>query len=145
MQLKVTRSLKEGGIISKSTIFCLDVRAAFTEEVTAMLNRFKWGGMVLYDSEVEQGTKLSSSDSFRDAWAKGRASAGRLKIRITPDSLRQGHRFENADLAEVSFGLDAIRDACRNLQRYFENAKPYDGREAILEFTSDDKTMVIAA
>lgn len=133
MQLKIRRSTKETGMLTKATSFVLDARVEYSAEEQQALDRFKWTNLVLYDSEVEQGTKVTGRDSFQMAWAKGAASAGRLKIKLTPSNLKSGHHYETTDLSEAVLAEEQIIAACQGLRNYFSNAKVYDGSETVLE------------
>jgi hypothetical protein len=141
MQLKLKRSLKEGGMLTKTTSFVLDGRVSFSAEETAAIDKFKWSGMVLYDSEAEQGTKTTSADSWKTAWAKGVASAGRLKIKLSPGTLIQGFHFETTNLSESVLAEETIIEVCENLRNYFTHAQTYNGSENVLEITGS-KTVV---
>ena len=50
MQLKLSRSQKSSGMLSKSVVFCLDARADLTQEERHLIDKYKLGSQVIYNS-----------------------------------------------------------------------------------------------
>src|ERR1051325_9755730 len=51
MQIKIKRSQTTSGMISKTVKFCADIRAEYTAEERANINKYSLGGDVIYDSK----------------------------------------------------------------------------------------------
>lgn len=64
MQLKLQRSQREGGVVSKSVIFCLDARVEFTPAEQASITRYKLHKQVIYNSEAAQKHLASAGMSM---------------------------------------------------------------------------------
>ncbi|MFN7089537.1 MAG: hypothetical protein ACK4P4_03170 [Allorhizobium sp.] len=170
MQLKLQRSQREGGVMSKSVIFCLDARVEFNAEEAANLKRYKMLEQVIYTSEgakkaaegsaaamqKARGNRLSA-DSVDDllfsaaagiggglkAAALGAVSA--MKLRITVNSLQKGQHIECKSLDELLGAESAVIEACKNLRVYLDTAATFDGREVLIDFSSQEATVVASA
>ncbi len=170
MQLKLSRSQREGGFIGKSILFCLDARVAYTAAETANIRRYKLQDQIIYSSEA------ALSASAGSAAASARAQAGHLgfssmddvlssaaskmghglkaaalgalatmKLTISIGSLERGHHIECKSLDELLGAEEAIMDACRSLKGYLDTAATFDGREVLVDFSTDEPTIVASA
>lgn len=141
MQLKIRRSQKETGMMSKSVIFCLDARAEFTQEEAANISKYKLGGQVVYNSEASK-KHLASGDRQIDGSTVGYVKAigafalAAMQLNITVNSLTQGQHIECKTLDEVLGAEEALTEACQNLKAYLEAAATFDGRETVLDFSA---------
>jgi hypothetical protein len=150
MQLKITRSQREGGVIATSVIFCLDARAELTAEERSNVLRYRLGNQTLYSSESAKrhADKAAASldqterGTHAQQWggiAKGLAYAAlsKLSLNISVDSLQRGHHIECKDLNEVIATESALFSACENLREYLATAATFDGREAVIDFSKE--------
>src|SRR5258708_12692460 len=55
MQLLVKRSQRSGGVFGGKVIFTLDMRADYTAEEKANINKYNLGGEVIYNSQAPKG------------------------------------------------------------------------------------------
>lgn len=140
MRLKLTRSQKESGMISKSVVFMLDARSELTPEETAAVKKYKLGNQVIYNSEAA-ARHLDSAHGSLDSGTAGGLIGGmasmamaRMKLNISIDSLQKGHHIECKDLDELLGAEEAVRNACEMLKQYLEVAKSFDGSEEVLEY-----------
>lgn len=147
MQLKIKRSQRTGGVMGNKVIFALDARSELKAEEKALVSKYALGKMVVYDSEArkkltEAGqTHIAESQSGsagHSVWAatKGLANLAiaAMSLRVSVDSLTQGHHIECKDMDELLGAEEAITEACRNLKGYLETAATFDGREVVIDF-----------
>ena len=151
MQLKLKRSQREGGIVGKSVIFCLDARVEFTPEERANLLRHKLHNQVIYNSAAaEKHLARGEAHEQSDTWggiAKSLAHSAlaAMKLNITVASLEKGQHVECKDMAELLAAEEAVKEACSLLRRYLDTAATFDGREMLFDFTSEEPQVVATA
>jgi len=147
MQLKIRRSQREGGVISKNVIFCLDARVQFTDVEQANLSRYKLINQVIYNSEASQRA-LSRSDALRDGSMSGSLKSlaftamAAMRLNITVSSLTRGQHIECKSLDELLGAESAIEEACQNLKGYLDVAATFDGREVLIDYSSVEGTVI---
>lgn len=150
MQLKLKRSQREGGLISKSVIFCLDARADFTPEERNSISRYKLHNEVIYNSEA-QLRLLEKSAVQRDGSFVGSLKSlatvalAHTQLYITIASLQKGQHVECKSLEELIGAEEAICIACQNLKAYLEAALTFDGREVLVDFATGVPQIVAEA
>ena len=170
MQLKLQRSQREGGVMAKSVIFCLDARVEFNAEEAANLKRYKMLEQVIYTSEgakkaaegsaaamqKARGNRLPPTDmddllfsaaagigGGLKAAALGAVSA--MKLRITVNSLQKGQHIECKSLDELLGAESAVIEACKNLRVYLDTAATFDGREVLIAFNTEEPEVLASA
>jgi hypothetical protein len=141
MQLKIKRSQRDGGVISKTAIFCLDARVEFTGEEKRHISRYKLGREVIYSSEAakrhaEKGDANLGSGTVGNLKALGSFVMARLNLNISIDSLERGQHVECKSLEELMGAEEAIMLACQNLNGYLDLAATFDGREVLFDFAT---------
>ena len=141
MQLKIRRSQRDGGVISKTAIFCLDARAEFTSEEKRHITRYKLGKEVIYSSEAakrhsEKGDANLGSGTVGNMKAIGSFLMARLNLNVSISSLEQGQHIECKSLEELIGAEDAMMTACQNLKTYLDVAATFDGREVLFDFST---------
>lgn len=167
MQLKLKRSQKTGGIVSANVIFCLDARVEFTPAEAGDINRYKLQNQMIYTSEGARSAAEGSRAAAANAKARGisvgsvddflTSATGKLghglkaaalgaisamRLTITINSLQRGQHIECKSLDELLGAEDAIMTACENLKGYLAAASTFDGREVLVDFNSDQPTIV---
>jgi hypothetical protein len=144
MQLKIKRSQREGGVMSKTAIFCLDARAEFTQQELQSITRYKLHGQVIYNSEA---SRKNLENARSEGGIKGLASIAMaaMKLNITVGSLSQGQHIECKSLDELLGAEEAIMTACENLKSYLDTAATFDGREVLIDFDSKGPKMIAQA
>ncbi|MBI4273942.1 MAG: hypothetical protein HY659_04515 [Rhizobiales bacterium] len=153
MQLKLKRSQRAGGLTGGKVFFALDARADLSPDEKSLVQKYKLGNLVVYDSEARKKHAGSAYGHFDDAanvagfgassagrslWknARGLASAAMmaLSLRVTVDGLMSGQHIECKELDELLGAEAAILDACKSLKAYLDTALTFDGREEVVEF-----------
>jgi hypothetical protein len=150
MQLHLRRTQREGGLVSKSVIFCLDARVQFTTEEQQSITRYKLANQVIYNSEASQ-RMLARADANNDGSTVGHlkgiafAAMAAMKLNITINSLQQGQHIECKTLDELIGAEDAVVDACKNLRAYLDTAATFNGSEVVIDFSTPEPATVAAA
>ena len=148
MKLKLQRSQKSSGMISKSVVFALDARVELTPEEQDNLKKYKLGNQVIYNSEKSK-KHLEVAGAALNAGAGGllkgaaRLAMAKLSLNITIEGLMRGQHIECKDLDELLGAEEAIMEACRSLKTYLDTAITFDGREVVIDF--DEPTQQVAA
>lgn len=97
MQLKVRRSQRETGVLSKTAVFCLDARVSFTESESRSISRYKLGKEIIYSSQANQkyGQKMEEvSDGSTRGGLKALAYAAMTRLTLTVNRIE----LQEADL-----------------------------------------------
>jgi hypothetical protein len=140
MKLKLKRSQKEAGLVSKSILFCLDARVELTPEEADAVKKYKLGQQIIYNSEASKqnlskaGEELTHVGIGSSLKAMALTTMAKMSLNISIDSLTQGHHIECKDMNELLGAEAAIRSACETLRGYLEKANTFDGQEEIIEF-----------
>jgi hypothetical protein len=139
MQLKMRRSQRASGILSKSVMFMLDARLDLTAEETANVKKYKLGDLTVYNSaasrkHLEAAAEAAVRESAGNFLAYvARTTMARLSLNITVDGLVKGQHVECKDLDELIGAENAIRQAAEATHAYLEIAKTFDGQEVIYD------------
>jgi hypothetical protein len=149
MQLKIQRSQRDTGLISKTAMFCLDARAEFTAQEQDSISRYKLGGEVIYSSEASRRL-LEKSARQQDGSTRGALKSlvtiglAAMRLNISISSLARGQHIECKSLEELRGAEDALMTACTNLKDYLDTAATFDGRTVLISFDGEDGPHVIA-
>lgn len=156
MQLLLRRS-QRAGTFSGSMIFCLDARVQFTPEERASIQKYRLGNQVIYNSEASQRAldkaQASANQYGGSDWRqiggqlKGLAflALASMKLNISIASLERGQHVECKSLDELLGAEDAIMTACENLRGYLDTAATFDGREVVVDFSTETPQVVAVA
>jgi hypothetical protein len=140
MKLKISRSEKEKGLMSKNMIFCLDARVELTQQETDAVKKYHLDKQVIYNSAKSQDYLNKSAEGLGSnsfgGLIKSVASIAmaRMALNISIGSLTKGHHIECNDMDEVLGAEGAIRAACEHMRMYLDTAQTFDGKETITEF-----------
>ncbi len=151
MQLKIKRSQREGGVMSKTAIFCIDARVVFTPEEKQRLVKYKLFTQVIYNSEAAKHSLALSEAAMNSGTFSGalkgfaHATMAAMKLNISIDSLERGQHVECKSLDELLGAEEAVMIACRNLKGYLDTAATFDGREILVDFESGEPELVASA
>lgn len=138
MQLKIQRSQRKGGVFGGKAIFALNVRAEYTDEERANINKYKLGGEIIYSSQASR-EHLERMDRHLDGSPSGllkgigSLALAKMNLNITIASLQEGQHIECKDLAELLECEETICNACKELKRYLAAAATFDGREILVD------------
>lgn len=138
MQLLIRRSQRAGGMLGGKVFFASDIRAEYTPDERANINKYNLGGEVIYNSRAA-AEHFDKAGRHMDAGGmgilKGLGSLvlAEMNLTITIASLQKGHHIECKDLSELLECEEAIVSACKNLKGYLEAATTFDGREIVVD------------
>jgi hypothetical protein len=157
MELKIKRLQRRR--LTGTVIFVLDARIEVPAAEYSLIERYKLGNHVIYDSssrkqhvdamkghleytKVHAGYRTSLASQlwgigktfYRFARAGVSATRASLSLRITVHSLMRGVHVECESLNELVGAEQAIKQAAENLRSYMIVANTFDGREEIHEF-----------
>lgn len=133
MQLRLRRSQKTSGLLSKAAVFVIEARAQLKHEEMENIRKYNLGKEVIYASQTAQASaeKAQAGEGlFKTLVA---VAVNRLSLVITIDSLTRGQVIEGKDLNEIIMAENALMAACQNLKTYLEAAATFDGREAVVD------------
>lgn len=148
IQLRLRRSQRTAGLMSSKVVFTLDARADLAADARSLIEKYRLGPLVVYDSQARSkhnevaAAHFQSGGSARGVGgqlaglARGLASAAMasMTLRITVGSLMSGHHIECKDLHELIGAEEAIAQACESVKGYLEVAETFDGRELLIGF-----------
>lgn len=135
-------------MLSSKVLFALDARVDLSPEARSLVQKYKLGPLVVYDSTARiKHTEMAGSHFLDSASAPGvgrqmsglarglvSAAMAAMTLRITVDSLASGHHIECKDLNELMGAEQAIVEACENIKGYLDTAETFDGRELVIGF-----------
>lgn len=136
MQLKIRRSQKTTGMLSKSVTFMLDARVELTNEEAGAVSKYKLGGQCIYNSANSQKHLAAADAAAGPVGALIALAKHRLSLNIHVNDLYQGQHIECKDLDELLGAEQAVRDACAMLRRYLDTAMCFDGSEEVIPYAS---------
>jgi len=157
MQLKIQRSQRIGGVLGATAFFCLDVRADYTPEEQSNIRKYQLAKQVIYSSatakkhqEIAQarlarpgiGGWDEALSTASGVYSRARAA---LALNISIGSLGRGHHIECKDLPELLDAEETVRTACKDVTRYLELAKTFDGSEVVIEYEGGEERVHIEA
>jgi len=150
MQLKIKRSQREAGVLSKNVVFCLDARVEFTAEEQASLARHKLWNECIYNSEASKRHYEKSMAQLDGSFVGGlksfaSAAMANLSLNITIGKLASGQHVECRSMDELLGAEEAILTACQNLRSYIDTAASFDGREVLFDFSTGEPQLIAQA
>jgi hypothetical protein len=150
MQLKLQRSQREGGVMSKNVIFCLDARVEFTPAEQQSITKYKLHKQVIYNSEaskraLEGGAARVDGSTVGHLKSLAFTALAAMNLNISIESLQRGQHIECKSMDELLGAEGAIMDACRNLRGYLDTAATFDGREVLVDFSAEEPTVIASA
>jgi hypothetical protein len=151
--LKLRRSQRMAGMMSKKAVFMLDARLDLTRAEAELVRKYQLDQCTVYDSaarsaaadNVQSHARASQSATSVGAAALslGRAYlaalGAKLALRVTVGSLVRGQHIECKDLEELLGAESAIREAAQNVCSFLHAALTFDGREEVVEFPGLDE------
>jgi hypothetical protein len=138
MQLKIKRS-QTSSMLGK-VVFVLNARADLTQEEKHLVQKYKLGRTVIYDSAAKAKQLASAGAGFSSGGAGGllkgtlSLAMSKLSLSITIDSLTGGQTIESKELDEMLGAEQAVIEGCQSLKAYLTAAATFDGREVTIDF-----------
>jgi hypothetical protein len=145
MQLKLRRSQRTAGVISRSIMFMLDARLELTEDEAANVHRYGLGDQVIYNSAASRKHLEAAADAAaRDTGGSfisqiAQLAMHRLSLNITLDGLVKGQHIECKDIDELLGSEKAIRMAAHSAYAFLAVAKGFDGRDVLVDPATDEE------
>ena len=142
MQLKLKRSQRDGGVVSKNVVFCLDARVEFTAQEQTSITRYKLHKQVIYNSEASQkhiqkaAMSAATGNILGGVKSIGSLAMAAMNLNISIESLQKGQHVECKSMDELLGSETAIMTACENLKGYLDTAATFDGREMLFDFSA---------
>lgn len=159
MQLKIQRSQRLGGVLAKTVVFCLDVRAEYANDEVSNIARYRLGSEVIYNSRAAQqhlqnaGRKLDRASDLASGMKNQMSglagglysmALAKMNLSISVASLARGHHIECKDLAELAEAEAAVMQACRNLRDYLCLAATFNGSTILVDFSTPEEETHVA-
>jgi len=152
MQLTIRRSQRTGGMMGKTVLFCLDVRAEYSAEEKSNIAKYKIGNQTLYTSPASRKhldnarghlaqTQVGGAGEQAAGLARGMLSLAmsKLNLNITIDSLAKGQHIECKDMGELLEAEETVREACRSVSTYLAIADSFNGSETLIEYADGEE------
>ena len=139
MQLKIKRTQKSSGLMSKTVVFCLDARLHLTDEEAENMKKYKLGDMVIYNSENSKKHLAAGSDAINSRSLGGAVKAyahlamTKLSLNLSFNKLVDGTHIECKDMNELLGAEEAIGQACETAKVFLDTAETFDGREVVVD------------
>ena len=135
MQLKLTRSQKTTGMMTKTVVFVIAAQAVLSAEEQALVQKYGLGKDTIYASEAMR----DNLDGAKGCGWRGPISLAKaaMSLRITVDSLTHGQTVECKSLDEALAAEEAIMNACQNLLGYIKTAQTFDNTTQTIDITLD--------
>ncbi len=148
MQLKIKRSQREAGLISKTAVFIIDARVVFTANEERNVQRYKLWNEHIYSSESAKKSWINAELSKDGSTSGGlktltHSILAAFKLNVTVRSIHSGQHIECKNLDELIFAEECIKTACKTLREYLDVASTFNGSEVLYEY-QDGEVAVIA-
>jgi hypothetical protein len=144
MQLKIQRSQRAAAISGK-VIFCLDARVYLAPQEQANVSKYRLGSEVIYNSEAsKKHLDAAAQDHAQGSYFKSLAKLAlvAMNLNITINGLQKGQHIECKDLNELLSAEEALMEACERLKAFLEAAATFDGREVVLDYSTETPTVI---
>lgn len=141
MQLHIRRSQRKGRVFGGKIYFALDVRAEYSAQEKADINKYDLGGEIIYNSQATK-RHLEAVDQSGIAGAIGHLALAKMNLTVTIVSLSRGHHIECRDLAELTAAEEAVYEACKQLCSYLKIATSFNGSELVIDFNDEEPAVV---
>ena len=140
MQLLVQRSQRAPQKLfgSGPPLFTSYIRAEYTEEERANINKYQLGGDVVYSSRAAQ-ERLARAGQHLETGGMGilkglgALALSKMDLTITIASLQKGHHIECKDLVELLDAEETIISVCKEVSGHLKAAETFDGREFLVD------------
>jgi hypothetical protein len=134
MRLKLTRSQRTTGLVSKKVLFVLGAKVDYSAVEVACIQKYNLGSQIIYDSESARRHAENAGSGGGLMKSLASSAMARMSLSVTIASLSQGQQIECKDLDEMLQAEEAICSACENLKNYLKIAESFDGAEEVIEF-----------
>lgn len=128
MKLRLNKSQRSAGVMSKKVMFSLGAQVDLTAQEAEYVKKYKMGSSILYNKErvtPEMHDYKSGKGLMRNL------SAIAMNINLTVDDLVKGRTIECKDINEIIDVEVTVKSACQGLKNLLEACAGFEGEEII--------------
>jgi len=128
MKLRLNRSQRTSGMMSKNVVFSLGAQVDLTAEEAGYVKKYKMNKQVIYNKDrvnPEMHDYGSGKGIMRNL------SAIAMNINLTVDDLVKGRTIECKDIGEILDAEDTVKSACKSLKHLLEACSGFEGEEIV--------------
>ena len=128
MKLRLSKSQKSTGVMSKKVLFSLGAQVDLTAQEAEYVNKYKMGKEVIYNKDrinPEHHDYKSNKGIMRNL------SAMAMNINLTVDDMVNGRTIECKDINEILEAEASVKSACQGLKNLLEACAGFEGEEII--------------
>lgn len=128
MKLRLNRSQRQTGVMSKKVLFALDAQVDLTAQEAEYVSKYKMGSALIYNKDrvnPELNDYASAKGIMRNL------SAAALNINLTVNDLVRGRTIECKDILEIIDAEETVKSACQGLKNLLEACAGFEGEEII--------------
>lgn len=128
MKLRLTKSQRTAGVMSKNVVFSLAAQVDLTAAEAGYVSKYKMGKIVIYNKD-RVNPELVDHKSGKGIMRN--LSALAMNINLTVDDLVKGRTIECKDIGEILEAEATVKSACSNLKNLLEACAGFEGEEII--------------
>lgn len=128
MKLRLSKSQRTAGVMSKNVVFSLAAQVDLTAAEAGYVSKYKMGKEVIYNKDrinPERHDYKSTKGIIRNF------SAAAMNINLTVDDLVKGRTIECKDISEMLQAEETVKSACEGLKNLLEACAGFEGEEVI--------------
>ena len=128
MKLRLSKSQRTTGVMSKKVMFSLGAQVDLTAQEQEYVNKYKMGKEIVYSKErvnPELHDYKSNKGIIRNL------SAAALNLKISVNDLTGGRTIECKDINEMMDTEETIKNACQGLKNMLDACSGFQGEEII--------------
>lgn len=128
MKLRLNKSQRSSGVMSKKVVFSLGAQVDLTAQEAEYVNKYKMGSNIVYNKDrvnPEMHDYKSGKGIMRNL------SAIAMNINLTVDDLVKGRTIECKDILEIIDAEESVKSACQGMKNLLEACAGFEGEEII--------------
>lgn len=128
MKLRLNKSQRSTGVMSKKVLFSLGAQVDLTAQEQEYVTKYKMGNEVIYNKDrvnPEMHDYKSGKGIMRNL------SAIAMNINLTVNDLVGGRTIECKDISEILDAEASVKSACSGLKNLLEACAGFEGEEII--------------
>jgi len=128
MKLRLNKSQRSTGVMSKKVLFSLGAQVDLTAQEADFIKKYKMGTEVLYNKD-RVNPELQNYGSGKGIIRN--LSAIAMNINLTVNDLVKGKTIECKDISEILDAEASVKSACAGLKNLLEACAGFEGEEII--------------
>jgi len=128
MKLRLSKSQRTTGMMSKNVVFSLGAQVDLTAAEAGYVSKYKMGKEVIYNKD-RVNPELRDYTSTKGIMQN--LSARAMNINLTVDDLVRGRTIECKDISEILAAEASVKSACSGLKNLLEACAGFEGEEII--------------